>query len=62
MATAKAIPYLKTPVAARQLGVSYSALMNLLRFDVISPPRRDSSGDYVFTEATHARVEVATQQ
>jgi hypothetical protein len=38
----------KTPVAARELKVSYSTLINLVRFDKITPPQRDSSGDYLW--------------
>jgi hypothetical protein len=41
-------PYAKTPVAARQLKVTYHVLINLLRFGKIDPPGRDSSGDYIW--------------
>jgi hypothetical protein len=43
-------PYVKTPVAAQYLEISYSRLMSLLRHGKICPPRKDSSGDYVWTE------------
>jgi hypothetical protein len=39
---------MKTPVAARVLGVTYHQLIGLLRFNKIAPPARDSSGDYVW--------------
>jgi hypothetical protein len=38
----------KTPVAARELGVSYHRLIGLIRFEKIAPPGRDSSGDYAW--------------
>jgi hypothetical protein len=38
----------KTPVAARELGVTYHTLIGLLRFDKMQPPPRDSSGDYLW--------------
>jgi hypothetical protein len=43
--------YYKTPAAARALNVSYHVLFGLIRFRKIPPPGRDSSGDYVWTEA-----------
>jgi hypothetical protein len=49
----------KTPVAARELGVSYNTLINLLRFDKIDPPGRDSSGDYVWTDGDLERAREA---
>jgi hypothetical protein len=43
------VPYLKTPVAARQLGTTYHRVMGLIRFGKIPTPERDSSGDYLWT-------------
>jgi hypothetical protein len=40
----------KTPIAARRLKVPYSRLVSLLRYGKVAPPRKDSSGDYVWTE------------
>jgi hypothetical protein len=51
--------FLKTPMAARQLGIGYTALMNLIRFDHVAPPEKDSSGDYVWTEGDLERVRQA---
>src|SRR4051812_2214969 len=51
--------YRKTPVAARELQVSYGQLMNLLRFNKMRPPERDSSGDYVWSESDLARARAA---
>jgi hypothetical protein len=54
------VPYLKTPAAARHLGVTYHRLIGLIRFDRISPiPQRDSSGDYVWTADDLARAREA---
>ncbi len=40
---------LKTPVAARALGVTYHILHGLIRFDKLDPlPQRDSTGDFVW--------------
>jgi hypothetical protein len=53
--------YRKTPVAARELRVSYHRLINLMRFGKIDPPERDSSGDYVWTQADLDRAAAALQ-
>jgi hypothetical protein len=42
---------IKTPQAARELHTSYTRLMSLLRYGQIEPPAKDSSGDYVWTDA-----------
>jgi hypothetical protein len=44
-------PFLKTPAAARELGVPYSHLVSLLRYGKVVPPQKDSSGDYLWSEA-----------
>ena len=49
----------KTPVAAHKLGVTYHQLTGLLRFGKIEPPRRDSSGDYLWTVADLGRARLA---
>jgi hypothetical protein len=50
----------KTPCVARQLGISYSLLCNLLRNDRIRPlPKKDSSGDYCWTDADIERLKAA---
>jgi hypothetical protein len=46
----------KTPVAARELGISYHQLIGLIRYDKIAPPDRDSSGDYLWSDADLERV------
>jgi hypothetical protein len=38
--------HLKTPLAARQLRVSYWRLVDLLRTGRLEPPAKDSSGHY----------------
>jgi hypothetical protein len=51
---------LKTPEAARTLGVTYHRLMGLLRFRRISPlPEKDSSGDYLWAQADLERARQA---
>jgi hypothetical protein len=52
-------PYRKTPVAARELGTTYHRLIGLLRFGKIDPPARDTSGDYVWTDADLERARQA---
>jgi hypothetical protein len=51
--------HLKTPLAAISLGVTYNQLINLLRFNKIPQPERDSSGDYLWSEADLARARKA---
>jgi hypothetical protein len=46
----------KTPAAAQELGISYATLIGLLRYGKIEPPAKDSSGDYVWTDADLARA------
>jgi hypothetical protein len=48
--------YRKTPVAARELGISYSQLIGLLRYSKIAPPARDTSGDYIWADEDLARA------
>jgi hypothetical protein len=48
--------YRKTPVAARELGVPYYVLTGLLRYGKIDPPGRDSSGDFLWTDADIERA------
>jgi hypothetical protein len=47
---------IKTPTAARQLAISYHRLIGLIRYGKIDPPGKDSSGDYVWTEADVERA------
>ncbi len=37
---------LKTPAAAKSLGISYLRLSSLVRYGHLTPPAKDSSGDY----------------
>jgi hypothetical protein len=53
------IPFSKTPEAARILGVSYHRLIGLLRFHKITPPVRDTSGDYLWGEGDLERARLA---
>jgi hypothetical protein len=51
--------FLKTPVAVLELGTTYHKLIGLIRFGKIDPPGRDSSGDYLWTDADLARARKA---
>ena len=56
---------LKTPVAARVLGVTYHILRGLIRFDKLEPlPQRDSTGDFVWfpEDLERARVLLASRR
>ena len=41
----------KSPVAAKELGIPYYRLIGMLRSAKIQPPQKDSSGDYLWTDA-----------
>jgi hypothetical protein len=49
----------KTPVAARELGVSYSRLICLLRYQKIPAPPKDTSDDYVWRDEDMERARAA---
>jgi hypothetical protein len=51
-----AASFLKSPLAARELGITYHQLIGLIRFDKIEPPPRDSSGDYLWRSQDLARA------
>lgn len=53
--------FFKTTTVADQLGVPYYRLFDLLRSRQIAPPAKDSSGDYVWTEADVERARAAIQ-
>ena len=55
-------PFVKTPVAARQLNIPYSRPISLLRHGKIAAPAKDLSGDYVWTETDLAAARDALQQ
>jgi hypothetical protein len=56
------MPYRKTPAAARELGITYHRLIGLVRFDKLDqPPQRDSSGDFIWTDADLERARAALQ-
>jgi hypothetical protein len=44
------MPPRKTPVVARELQVTYHRLIGLIRYGKITPPGRDSSGDFAWTD------------
>ena len=56
------MPFRKTPVAARELGISYWRLIGLLRYGKIDPPGKDTSGDYVWTDADVGRARRARRR
>ena len=47
---------LKTAAAAKELGVEYFGLFNLIRFGKLRPPAKDTSGDYIWSSADLDRV------
>jgi hypothetical protein len=51
--------FLKTPKAAKALGVSYSQLIYLIRMERMAPPDMDSSGDYIWLPADLDRAREA---
>jgi hypothetical protein len=51
--------YLKSRAVADSLGVSYYRLFELLRSKRLAPPRKDSSGDYVWTQDDVQRARLA---
>ena len=40
----------KSPIAAIELGISYDRLVSLLRSRKITPPQKDTSGDYLWSD------------
>ena len=50
---------LKTPAAARALGVTYWRLVSAIRCGRLAPPAKDSSGDFVWTEEDLERARAA---
>jgi hypothetical protein len=58
------MPFYKTPVAADLIPCTYTQLVGLLRYRKIEPPQRDSSGDFIWTEADldRARKALAAQR
>jgi hypothetical protein len=53
------MPYRKTTAAAQELGVPYWRLIGLMRYGKINPPGRDTSGDFVWTDADMDRARAA---
>ena len=51
--------FLKTPVVADLLGIGYYQLIGLLRSRRLTPPEKDTSGDYVWTEEDVERARQA---
>jgi hypothetical protein len=49
----------KTKDAARELGMTITRLRGMLETQKIAPPRKDSSGDYVWDDADLDRVRQA---
>jgi len=45
------ILYRKSPVAARELGIAYHRLIGLIRYGIVGAPIKDTSGDYLWSEA-----------
>jgi hypothetical protein len=56
------MPFRKTPIAARELGVPYYTLIGLLRSGRIPPPVKDSSGDYLWSTEDIERARQALRR
>jgi hypothetical protein len=41
----------KSTVAIKELGITYARLVSLLRARKVAPPQKDTSGDYLWTDA-----------
>jgi len=48
--------YRKSREAAEYLGISYYTLFELLRGHHLAPPKKDGSGDYIWTDADVERA------
>jgi DNA-binding transcriptional MerR regulator len=53
------VTYRKTPIAARESGITYHRLISLMRYGHLAPPGRDSSGHFVWTDADLERIRQA---
>jgi hypothetical protein len=53
------VSYLKSPAAADVLGIGYYHLISLIRSKKLTPPAKDTSGDYVWTDADVERAREA---
>lgn len=51
----------KTPAVAKELGIRYSRIVSALRYGKLDPPGKDTSGDFVWTDADVARLKEALQ-
>jgi hypothetical protein len=54
-----AVSYCKTPMAAAACDCTYWELIGLLRSGRLTPPAKDSSGDYVWTPEDVERARAA---
>jgi hypothetical protein len=55
---------MKTPRAAKTLGISYWNLHNMLRAGQVTRPQKDESGDYIWTpeDLERARQEITSRR
>lgn len=54
--------YRKSPVVAKELGISYFRLIGLLRSRKISPPEKDSSGHFAWNDSDLEAARKAIQK
>ncbi len=52
---------MKTKDVAKQLGISYSRLINLIRCEKIEAPEKDSSADFVWSKQDVANAQKAME-
>jgi hypothetical protein len=51
----------KSSTAARELSIPYHRLIGLIRYGLIAPPVKDTSGDYLWSEADLASARLALE-
>jgi hypothetical protein len=56
------MPHLKSGAAAELLGIPYYTLIELMRAKRLAPPAKDSSGQFVWTEADIERARQAVAE
>ena len=51
----------KTPIAVRELNTTYYRLIELIRGNKITPPGKDTSGDYLWSDEDLERARQALE-
>jgi hypothetical protein len=53
------VVYRKTTAAAAELGERYYTLLNLVRYQKVPAPAKDSSGDFIWSDEDLERARIA---